>query len=67
MGGTKQGGKNAAATNKRLYGPDFYAKIGKLGGARSRKGGFAGMPKSRVSELGRKGGLKSRRGSRNYA
>lgn len=33
MAGTKAGGLAAAATNKEKYGPDFYGKIGKLGGS----------------------------------
>ena len=32
MSGTKTGGQKAAATNKKKYGPDFYARIGFKGG-----------------------------------
>lgn len=41
MGGTVSGGKQAAQTNKRKYGDDFYVKIGKIGGKIGRTGGFA--------------------------
>ena len=40
MAGTKAGGKAAAATNKRKYGADFYAKIGAKGGKLGHTGGF---------------------------
>ena len=41
MPGTKAGGLKAAQTNKKRYGDDFYRKMGKAGGAKSRGGGFA--------------------------
>lgn len=40
MAGTKQGGRNAAATNKAKYGADFYAKIGAKGGKLGTTGGY---------------------------
>ena len=40
MAGTKAGGKAAAATNKKKYGADFYAKIGAKGGKLGTTGGF---------------------------
>ena len=40
MAGTKDGGKAAAATNKKKYGADFYARIGAAGGKKGRTGGF---------------------------
>jgi general stress protein YciG len=40
MGGTKEGGLQAAEKNKARYGEDFYAKIGAMGGKKSRTGGF---------------------------
>lgn len=40
MAGTKEGGKAAAATNKRKYGDDFYRKIGEKGGKKGNTGGF---------------------------
>lgn len=41
MSGTRAGGLKAAATNKSRYKADFYQKIGAMGGAKSRGGGFA--------------------------
>jgi len=60
MAGTKQGGKEAAKTNKKLYGKDFYAKIGAKGGKASNTGGFAANRElARIA--GAKGGRLSRR------
>jgi hypothetical protein len=62
MAGSIQGGKSAAATNKRLYGETFYADIGSLGG--SKRGiakGFALMTPELRSKYGKIGGTKSRR------
>lgn len=61
MSGTKEGGKKAAETNKRKYGPDFYAEIGRKGGHNGHTGGFASDPEL-AKIAGRKGGKKSRRG-----
>ncbi len=41
MAGTRNGGRQAAATNKMRYGTAFYETIGRLGGKKSRGGGFA--------------------------
>lgn len=41
MSGTVKCGKKAAATNKQRYGMNFYGAIGRLGGLKSRGGGFA--------------------------
>lgn len=61
MAGTKEGGKNAAATNKSLYGKDFYARIGAIGGKKGTTGGFyANRELARTA--GAIGGRKSRRG-----
>lgn len=60
MPGTKIGGINAAKTNKKKYGSDFYRKIGVLGGLKSKGGGFAANPEL-AREAGRKGGKASRR------
>ena len=61
MPGTKAGGLKAAATNKRLHGEDFYARIGRKGGENGHTGGFASNPQ--LAKLaGAKGGRKSRRG-----
>lgn len=60
MAGTKAGGKSAAATNKKKYGADFYAKIGAKGGKRGTTGGFfANRDLARIA--GAKGGRISRR------
>lgn len=53
MAGTKAGGEAAAITNKKLYGPDFYAKIGAKGGRLSRDGGFASTAVGRDGMTGR--------------
>lgn len=60
MAGTIAGGKAAAATNKRLYGSDWYAKIGAMGGKKGKTGGFfANRELARIA--GAKGGRISRR------
>ena len=64
MPGTRAGGKKASKTNKKLYGEDFYSRIGARGGRNGRgpdyKGGFAANPTlARIA--GAKGGRKSRR------
>ena len=61
MSGTIVGGQLAAKTNKSRHGKDFYARIGRIGGQKSRTGGFAANRKL-ASIAGRKGGRKSRRG-----
>jgi general stress protein YciG len=40
MAGTKEGGRKAAAKNV-ARDPDFYAKIGSVGGKNGNTGGFA--------------------------
>lgn len=55
------GGRLAASTNKLRYGNQFYSTIGKLGGKKSRGGGFASNPQL-AREAGRRGGVASRRG-----
>ena len=59
MAGTKAGGQDAAATNKKKYGSDFYAKIGSKGGKLGKTGGFYAN-----RELARKAGAKGGRISR---
>lgn len=60
MAGTKAGGLACAATNKRKYGADYYARIGALGGKKGRTGGFyANRELARIA--GAKGGRISRR------
>lgn len=61
MSGTREGGLKAAATNKRLHGSDFYARMGQKGGKNGHTGGFFNNP-DRAREAGRKGGKISRRG-----
>lgn len=62
MAGTLEGGKKAAITNKEKYGPDFYARIGSIGGKNGRTGGFYGNPElARLA--GARGGRLSKRGS----
>lgn len=47
-------------TLKEKYGEDFFARIGREGGKKSRGGGFAAN-RQLASEAGRKGGMKSKR------
>lgn len=61
MSGTRAGGAKAAETNKRKYGSDFYAEIGRKGGRNGHTGGFAANPElARIA--GAIGGRKSKRG-----
>ncbi len=60
MAGTKAGGQAAAATNRKKYGSDFYARIGASGGKKGRTGGFFAN-RELAREAGRKGGRISRR------
>lgn len=62
MAGTPAGGKKAAVTNRQKQGADFYARIGKKGGAvpTTKPKGFAANPQL-ASTAGKKGGTKSRR------
>jgi general stress protein YciG len=62
MAGTKAGGERAAATNKELYGDDWYKRIGAIGGQKGRTGGFFAN-RELAAEAGRKGGAKSKRNS----
>ena len=63
MAGTKAGGKAAAATNKKKYGSDFYARIGAKGGQKGHTGGFAAGEegRERARKYGAIGGRISRR------
>jgi uncharacterized protein len=60
MAGNKKGGEAAAATNKKKYGADFYARIGREGGKKGRTGGFFAN-RELAREAGRRGGRISRR------
>lgn len=69
MPGTVEGGLKTTETNKKRYGVDYYRNIGKLGGLKSRGGGFAshkvgedgltGLERARIA--GAKGGKISRK------
>lgn len=65
MAGTVAGGRAAAKTNM-ANDPDFYRKIGAIGGKRGKTGGFAageaGRERARI--YGAIGGRKSKRTSR---
>ena len=61
MAGTKEGGKKAAKTNKKLHGKNFYRELGRLGGKACVPKGFA-LNIERAKEAGRKGGKISKRG-----
>lgn len=61
MAGTKAGAQKTAETNRRKYGADYYARIGAIGGKKSRGGGFAAN-KELARIAGAKGGRISRRG-----
>lgn len=60
MAGTKTGGQKAAHKNKQND-PDFYKKIGRIGGKKGKTGGFASNPEL-AKVAGKKGGKISRRG-----
>jgi hypothetical protein len=60
MAGTKNGGQAAAATNKKKYGSDFYARIGAMGGKKGHTGGFYAN-RDLAREAGARGGRISRR------
>ena len=63
MAGTANGGRLAAQKNKKRYGSDFYARIGRMGGQRGNNGGFAAgkAGRERARYWGAIGGSKSRR------
>ena len=60
MAGTREGGLKAKAANIRND-PDFYARIGRIGGRNGHTGGFASNPEL-AKIAGAKGGRKSKRG-----
>lgn len=70
MAGTKEGGRKASATNRRRD-PDFYRRIGRIGGLHGTTGGFASETvgkdgltgHERAKIAGAKGGRLSRRGA----
>lgn len=62
---TPEGAKKARETMKAKYGEDYFSRIGKSGGKKSKGGGFAYMKangqEEKIKEAGRKGGERSRR------
>lgn len=62
MAGTVLGGKKAAKTNMKKD-PDFYKRIGAMGGKKGKTGGFYAN-RELAREAGRKGGTISRRGKK---
>lgn len=74
MAGTRAGGKAAAQTNRDKYGSDFYRTIGRAGGKIGKTGGFASVKvgadgltgRERAITAGTLGGLKSRRGDKEW-
>lgn len=62
MSGTIKGGREAAKRNKRLYGKDFYARIGAAGGRVKTRKGFA-VNRELARQAGARGGRLSRRTS----
>lgn len=61
MPGTKAGGRKAAETNRKKYGREFYAEIGRKGGRNGHTGGFAANPEL-ARRVGKIGGKISKRG-----
>lgn len=69
MAGTKEGGIKAAASNTKRD-PDFYRRIGQMGGRNGHTGGFASNKvgkdgltgRQRARLVGREGGLNGKRG-----
>lgn len=68
MVNTPDGGRKAAATNKKRHGEDFYRNIGRKGGLapRSTPRGFAAMSHDRLVQISKIGGRRSRRGPAKY-
>ena len=64
MAGTKAGGIKARNKIKELYGEDYYARTGRLGGLACVPKGFAASHE-RAVEAGKKGGKASKRGRKN--
>ena len=63
MGGTKAGGIKARETNYKIHGPDFYKRIGRMGGRSgdpTNKGFASNIERAR--KAGAKGGKISKRG-----
>jgi general stress protein YciG len=56
MGQTSEGAKQAAITAKKIHGADHHHKIGSAGGKKSKRTGFAALPRKAAQEAGKKGG-----------
>ena len=63
MAGTITGGQKAAAKNL-ANDPDFYKRIGRIGGQNGNTGGFAAKGYEWAAKCGAKGGRISRRAPR---
>lgn len=64
MSGSRESGRKAAETNKKKYGKDFYANIGRKGGSKSHpETRYFAMHPEVAKNAGAKGGAISRRGS----
>jgi hypothetical protein len=67
---TPEGSLKATETIRKRYGADFYQRVGKMGGAKSRTGGFGSKKvgadgltgQERAKKAGRLGGHTSKRG-----
>ena len=63
MSGSRDGGRKAAETNKKKYGKDFYANIGRKGGSKSHpETRYFAMHPEVAKNAGAKGGKRSKRG-----
>lgn len=61
----RKGGLKAAETAKKLYGEDYYSRIGKIGGAKQRPETRTFVTNPELARrAGKLGGLKSRRGKK---
>jgi hypothetical protein len=60
MSGTVEGGIKTAKTVKELYGKDYFARIGALGGKKGKTGGFY-QNRELARTAGAIGGARSRR------
>ena len=56
MSGTSKGSTKGAKTNKKLYGDDFYRKMGSIGGKAKGLKGFALMSREKRVAAGKIGG-----------
>jgi len=61
LAGSSTGALKARETVLKKYGADYYARIGRKGGANGHTGGFYGNPE-KARECGRLGGKMSKRG-----